>query len=67
MKLHTFCDQLILKLKEVFNNAVLHNDHPPGLTEMRVGIAGVGCAMRCPARMTDARRAVDGRLADEIN
>ena len=62
LELHAFRHQLILELEEVFHDAVLDDDHALGLPEMRVRVAGDGRAVRRPARMTDARRALDGRL-----
>ena len=52
--------QLIFEFQEIFDDAILDNDHAFCLPEMGMCIAGIGRAMCCPARMTDARRAVDG-------
>ena len=60
LKLHAFRHQLILELQGIFHDAVLDNHNPLRLADMRMGVAGIGRAMRCPARVTDARRAVDG-------
>ncbi len=60
-------DELILDLEEVLHDTVLDYDHAPGLPHMRMRVARVRRAMRCPARMPDSRRAVDGRFIDEVD
>ena len=66
LKGHALGAQFILEFEEIFDDAVLHHDHALGLAEMRMGVARLGRAVRGPARLADAGRAVDGRLLDQV-
>ncbi len=67
LELDAFGGQLILELQEIFHDPVLDDNHPLRLPEMRMGVAGVGCAVRCPACMTDPGRTVDRGFIDHVD
>ena len=59
-------DQLALQIKIVFNDAVVHDDDAPCAVAMGMRVLFRGPAMRGPARVPDAERALRGLLAQDF-
>ncbi len=66
LELHAFGGQLILELQEVLDDAVVHDDNPARLSDVRVSISGGRRAMRGPTRVPHAWCALDGRTLNEF-
>ena len=58
--------QLALELDVIFHDAVMDDDDLAGAVAMRMRVFFGGTAVRGPARMADAVRALHGRLPDDL-
>ncbi len=62
-----FAGEFILQFEKIFHDAVMHHHHLAGVADMRMGISGRRRAVRCPARVPDARRSIERGAADQIH
>src|SRR5947209_5907186 len=60
-----FLPQGVLQLEIVFDDAVMNDDHSASAIAMRVGIFFGRTAMRGPARVAHAVRAIDGVFSQD--
>ena len=58
--------ELALQLQIVFHNAVVNHDDAARAVAMRMGVFFGGAAVRGPARVADAERAVERVLAENL-